>query len=513
MGHAVGIDVGSSNVKAALVAGDGTLVASTSRPLAMHRQGAVAEQDAESVWTAVVDAVVQLTGEHPAAASDVETLGVASQYSSIVPVAADGAALAPMRMYFDTRGTQLSMAVLERHPEAFTTWLERHGIPPVGSGLSLGHMLHLQHEDPSTHERTAAWLEPMDFVNLRLTGRATATQATAFAGQVCDNRSLGATAYDADLVRMAGIDADRLPPLVAVDATIGTLLPAVADRLGLPVGVTVTAGMNDSQAGAVATGAALGGRVGLAVGTTAVVLDTIDHLAVDLDHEVLSMPDAFPDRYLVWAENGVAGKAVEHLLDGILLASDALAEGRGGSGFDALDQVMAATSPGAGGVLFLPWLAGSLAPSADRHMRGGFLDLSLDTSRLDLVRAAVEGTAHNVAWLLPAVEQFTGRRADEIVFGGGAARSAGWAQVMADVLARPVSTLRDPGTATARAVALVALQRAGMLAAGDLASTVTTAATYEPDPSTRDLYAADQADFEAAFTALRPILTSRNRGR
>ena len=83
--------------------------------------------------------------------------------------------------------------------------------------------------------------------------------------------------------------------------------------------------------------------------------------------------------------------------------------------------------------------------------------LAASADRTDLVRAAIEGTAHNLAWLLPAVEAFTGRSTGEIVFGGGAARSHGWAQVVADVLDRPVSTLADPDSAGARATALLAL--------------------------------------------------------
>ena len=143
-------------------------------------------------------------------------------------------------------------------------------------------------------------------------------------------------------------------------------------------------------------------------------------------------------------------------------------------------------------------------------MRGGFLNLSLDARRIDLVRAAVEGTAHNLRWLLPFVEEFAGRAGDRIVFGGGAARSELWAQIVADVLERPVATLTHPDHAVARAAGLVGLQRVGALPAGDLADHVDVGATYEPDPATAELYAHRQAQFEAAFEALRPIHQALN---
>jgi xylulokinase len=394
---------------------------------------------------------------------------------------------------------------MERHPEAFEVWVERHGIPPIGSGLSLGHMLHLQHDRPDVHASTTAWLEVMDLVTLRLTGRITATQCTMFTGQVCDNRTLGVTEYDAELVAMAGVDADRLPPLIAPDGVVGEVLPEVAALLGLPAGVVVAAGMNDSHAGAYATGAFAEDITGLSIGTTAVLLDAIDHMAVDLDHEVLSMPSPLPGHYLVWAENGMAGKSVEHVLGELVHATDALGDHRAEEPFAALNAALAATDPGANGVLFLPWLTGSFSPSADRAVRGGFLNLSLDARRIDLVRAAVEGTAHNLRWLLPFVEAFSGQRGERVVFGGGAARSPMWAQIIADVLERPVATLNAPDHAIARAAGLVGLQRVGALPPGDLSDMVDVGETFDPDPTTSDLYGARQAQFEAAFEALRPL--------
>lgn len=508
MAHAIGIDVGTTNTKVVLVREDGRLVAAASRSIPLTRSGTAAEQDSEALWTAVEEALGELTATHPGPAGDVRAIGTCSQYSSIVPVDAAGRPTAPMRLYLDTRGTDRAMAVLRDHPDAFTTWIEHHGIPPVGGGLSLAHILHLQEDRPAVHEATDAYLEPMDFVNLRLTGRVTATQCTVFASQLCDNRSLGATTYDRELIAMAGVDATRLPPLIPADAVIAPVLPDLAAKLGLRTHTVVIAGMNDTHAGAFATGAYGENSGGLVIGTTAVLLDTVEHLAVDLDHEVLSMPSPVAGLYLVCAENGMAGKSVEHVLHELLRPEDAGPAAGAADPFASLDAVLEGTEPGAGGAMFLPWLAGSMAPRGDATMRGGFVNLSLDTRRIDLVRAAVEGTAHNLAWLLPAVEAFTGRRNDAVVFGGGAARSAGWAQVVADVLGVTVRTLRHPAHANARAVALVALRRAEGVAAADLGDLVELDATHQPDPPAHRLHAARQGPFEAAFDALRPIVAA-----
>lgn len=500
--EALGIDIGSTNVKVVLVGDDGSTLAAAHRPLTWSRDGDAAEQDAEAMWEAVRDALADVAASAGATAmASVGAVGLCGQYSSIVPVDAHGTPLAPMRLYLDQRGTAHCLAVLGRHEEAFLTWIERHPIPPVGGGLALGHLLAFQHDEPEVHERTAAYLEPVDYITARLTGTVAATQGSMFASQLIDNRSLGATAYDDELVAMAGVDARRLPPLVEVGGVVGTVLPHVADALGLEAAVPVITGMTDSCAGAHATGADTGGRVGIAIGTTGVVLSAVDALGMDLDHEVLAMPGLRTDRYLVSAENGIAGRAVEHVLAHLVHARDALGDHRAEDPFAGFDAALASSPPGARGVRFLPWLSGSMSPQADASMRGGFVGVSLDSERVDLVRATAEGVAHNLRWLLGPVEAFTGETADEVVLTGGAARSAAWSQVLADVLQRPVRTLQEPGHSGARAAAGWALEQLGHGRGHEIRFD----RTFEPDPATADVHAHAQAQFTAAFDALRPL--------
>src|SRR6185436_13562428 len=171
MAHAIGIDVGTTNLKVALVRDDAAIVGAAQRALAIDRGPDTAEQDAASLWEQLVDAVAEVTGAHPAGARDVAAVAVCSQYSSIVPVDADARPVAPMLMWQDQRGTDHSFAIMARHEDAFMTFAERHGIPPIGSGLSLGHILYLQLDRPEVHARTAAYVEAMDYATARLTGR------------------------------------------------------------------------------------------------------------------------------------------------------------------------------------------------------------------------------------------------------------------------------------------------------------------------------------------------------
>ena len=499
---ALGIDIGSTNVKVVLVRDDGTVLGSAHRPLAWARRGDAVEQDATAMVEAVLGALADVASHAgPYVMSQVGAVGLCGQYSSIVPVDDDARPLAPMRLYLDQRGTAHCFDILGRHEEAFLTWVDRHPIPPVGGGLALGHLLAFQLDDPVLHERTAAYLEPVDFISAQLTGVISATQGSMFASQLIDNRTLGVTAYDAELVAMAGVDPDRLPPLVEVGSVVGTVRPELAASLGLPLDVPVLTGMTDSCAQAYATGAEQHGRVGVAIGTTGVVLSSVGQLGIDLDHEVLTMPGLRTDRYLVSAENGIAGRAVEHVLDHLVHATDALGAHGSADPFDGFDAALAESPAGSRGVRFLPWLSGSMSPQADSLVRGGFIGVSLDSRRVDLVRAAAEGVAHNLRWLLEPVEAFTSQVTDEVVLTGGAARSAAWSQAIADVLQRPVRTLREPGHSGARAAAGWALECRGR-AQGDW---VRLDRAFDPDESTAEIHAHAQGQFTAAFEALRPL--------
>ncbi|HEY5170706.1 MAG TPA: FGGY-family carbohydrate kinase, partial [Acidimicrobiia bacterium] len=320
------------------------------------------------------------------------------------------------------------------------------------------------------------------------------------------NRSLDPPAYDDELVKLAGVDPTRLPPLVPIDSSVAMLLPDAARKLGLPRSATVYAGTNDTATAAVATGAFAPGRAGISIGTTSVLVDEVDAFRADLEHQIFSMPAPYRDRYVVCAENGLGGKVLEHVLRNLVYAVDELGDHHAADPFAALDGALRATRAGAGGAMFLPWLGGATAPQGDATMRGGFVNMSLETTRRDLVRAVVEGVAHNLRWLLRPVEEFTGHSIDEIALVGGAARSVAWCQILADVLDRPVIALAAPDVAIARATAALALQRSGAWSRADLDREPTSAARhFEPDPDHRSLFADRHEQFEAAYAALLPI--------
>ena len=504
------IDLGSSGVRVALVDAEGRTAGSATESLSMRLlPDGSAEQDAEEIWRALGGSV-ERAARLPEIRERVGAILCGSQYSSLVPVDAQGRPLAPMVLYLDTRGAAPTRELLRRRPELWKLWIERHGMPSPGSGSdSLAHMLWFQSERPEIHAAARAYLEPMDYVTARLCGRATANVCTLFPFLLTDNRRGSAGGWCDEMIDASGIDRAKLPELVAPDEVVGELRPEHAEAWGLPRGVRVFSAINDTQALTFGTASHAGDRLGVSIGTTLVPTTLVETMRADLRHFLLTQPAPIPDRHVLMAEGGLAGKALEFVLQGLIYASDALGDHRREDSFAALDAAVGASEPGAGGVLFLPWLTGVWSPAGDSKARGGFLNLGLGTRRPDLVRATLEGVGFQLRWMLPHVEALTGRRHPELVFGAGGARSDAWAQILADACDRPVHQLADPALTNCRGAAALAFHRLGH---ADLASAVERLVVrrcYEPRPALRALYDDLAGRFVLAHERLGPVFGGR----
>jgi xylulokinase len=507
------IDLGTSGCKAAVVSLAGQVVGSGRAPVeTIHLPDGGAEQDPRAAWSAVTTACRAAVGRAGVAARELRAVICTGQYSSVVPVGRDGRPVGNMILWLDRRGAPERLRRLPGYPRGADSplrllrWLRVHGLPPVAGGLTLAHLRYLKHAQPEVYQRAATFLEPTDYIALRLTGRATANACTAFMFLVTDNRRTGASGYDARLVRYAGIDADKLPELVPVDATVGAVLPEIALEIGVTPGIPVFTGLNDTQAGALGTAAFRGTHAAISLGSTSVMVTHAPRQRTDVRHAILSMPSPVPDTCLVMAENGAGAGGLDHLLgtlcpEGVEGAKDRYAR---------LQELVEGAPPGSGGVLYLPWMGGSMAPRADGRMRGGFLNIGLNTTRGELARAVLEGIALNLRWLRDPVEKFAGRRFSHFVLYGGGAASDAWSQIMADALDRPVHQTERPQSVAAIGAGLLAFERLGLLGFDDFASRVAIHRVYEPRLAHRELYQARAGQLVEAFRRTRPLFRALN---
>ena len=456
----IGIDLGTSEVKGALVGLDGTVL-ELGRAAYATATGADgrAEQDPRD-WYDAIGAVIRPWFAEPRPAGTeprlVEVLAICC--------VGQGPTLTPV----DAVGEPARTAI---------TWQDRRP-GEAGFGL-LSRIAWLAMADPDAVARARWLLSAWDAVGLWLSGEAAWTvqahEAAPSGGELAG----------------AGVREDRVPGGVAFGSRLGTLRPEAAERLGLPAGIPVVAGVNDGTASMLGAGLRDPGDA-VDTGGTSGGLGIYSAAPVSVPGLFLA-PAPLPGRWVVGGAMAALGASVDWLRGPIL----------GGLTLDELQVAAADVPAGASGLVFLPYLAGERAPVFDEAARGAFFGLTLAHDARHLARAVLEGTAfamRSVAEPLAAA----GAPIRELRITGRAGGSETWAQVKADVLGVPVAIPAVGDTAVLGAAILAA---AGIGAVPSLEDGVVAMTSVvrriEPDPATAPTYARAYAVYRGLFPALR----------
>jgi len=321
---------------------------------------------------------------------------------------------------------------------------------------------------------------------------------------------------------------------VPTDSVLGGLTDDAAGELGLLPGTTVVAGTGDLHSAAVGSGAVEDFAGHLYIGTSSWISCHVPFKKTVVQDNMASIPSGIPGKYLIADEHETGGACLTWLRDCVLYPDDGLSlagpdwgatglDEPGGTGpdcgrreapedaFARMNAAAAGVPAGANGVLFTPWLNGERSPVDDHTIRAGFHNMSLSTTRADLVRAVFEGVALNSRWLLGAVEKFAGRRFESLAFVGGGASSDLWAQIHADVTGRAIRQVADPVLANVRGAGLLALLSLGRVRLADIPSMVEIRAEYEPDPATSNMYRETAAEFVNLYKQTKGIHRRLNR--
>jgi xylulokinase len=496
--HILTIDLGTSGPKVAYFTVGGGYVAGEFEPveLVLEPPDGV-EQRPSDWWRAIELGSQRLAAANAVDAASIIAVSVTSQWSGTVAVDAEGVPLMNAIIWMDSRGARATRRVTRGRinvsgydPRKLKRWISLTGGVPSHSGKDpISHILWIEAERSEVARATHMYLEPKDWVNQRLTGRMVATYDSIAMHWLTDNRDPHRIDYSPALLRTAGIERSKLPDLIAATDILGPLLPDVAKVLGVPAGIPVIGGTPDVQSAAIGSGAVRDGEGHLYVGTSSWISGHVPEKKTDITRGIASLPSPLPGQYFIADEQETAGECLNFLRDALLWPRDAL--GTPSAPDDAyarIDALAASSPPGANGVLFFPWLVGERTPVDDHHLRAAWANLSLSTSRADLVRAVLEGVALNTRWLLGSVEKFRSGPFPWLNFIGGGANSPLWSQIFADVLGREIRAVVDPIRANARGAALLASFALGRLDLEGIATSVPVAATYLPNPALRSVY-------------------------
>jgi xylulokinase len=496
--YVLAIDLGTSGSKTALVSVTGEVVDFEYQevPLLLFPNGG-AEQRPQDWWQAIMSTSKRLIDKGLVSKDNIIAICCSTQWMGTVAVDRDGNPLMNAIIWMDSRGAKYVEA-LTKGPiriegydiRKLIKWIRFTGGAPAQSGKDpVGHILLIRNEFPDIYQRTCTFLEPKDYVNMCFTGKSAASYDSISLHWVTDNRDLSNITYNDSLLTITTLDREKLPDLKRSIDILGPIKKEIAEELGLNKDVQVVMGSPDIFAGAIGSGAVRDYEGHLYIGTSSWISAHVPFKKLDIFHSIASIPSAIPDKYLIANEQDTAGASLTFLKDNILCHEDELLREEAlPDVYKIFDRIAEKAPPGSNKVIYTPWLNGELTPVMDNSLRASLYNLSLSSTREDIIRAFFEGVAFNQRWSLKYVEKFMGRKMDPLLMVGGGATSNIWCQIHADVLNRTIKQVKDPIQANVRGAAFIASVALGYMAFDDIPDHIQVSHTYEPNRANRSIY-------------------------
>ncbi|AWM89017.1 xylulokinase [Microvirga sp. 17 mud 1-3] len=480
----LGIDVGTSAVKAVIVDEEQEVLAEASQPLAISRPRDLwSEQDPESWWEAVEGAVEALRASVPAAWADLRAIGLSGQMHGAVLLDDRDRPLRPAILWNDGRSFREAEELGRLHPHLSRAM----GVVPM-PGFTAPKLLWVARHEPEIFRAVGTVLLPKDYIRLKLTGERITDMSDAAGTWWLDE---AARAWSDEALAATGLDRRQMPGLVEGSAPAGFLRPDLAARWGLPSGIVVAGGAGDAAAGAVGLGATGDGAAFLSLGTSGQLFIATEAFRPAPDRLVHAFCHALPELWFQMAAmlNGASCLA---WLSGLLNRD-----------IDTLLRDAEASYRGPSQVLFLPCLTGERTPHNDPHARGVFFGLSPETTPAELAQAVLEGVAFSFADAKDCLVQAGAQLSKAGVIGGGS-RSAFWTRILADILDLPLVRLRGGEKGPAFGAARLAMLAATGAAPEAVCTAPPVLDRIVPDPERVERYGPRIEAFRRLYKALRP---------
>jgi len=496
--YILAIDLGTSGSKTALANAYGEIIDFEFQAVPLHLSpNGGAEQDPDDWWNAIMSTSKKLLGKGHVPMENIVAVCCSTQWAGTVALDREGNHLMNSIIWMDHRGEKYvrelvggPINIAGYSIGKIFKWIRMTGGAPSISGKDpVGHILLMKNEFSDIYNKTYMFLEPKDYINLRFTGKFAASYDSITDYWVTDTRDLSKIDYDEGLLKMTTLDRDKLPDLKRTIDILGPIKKEVADELGLRSDVQLVMGTPDIMAAALGSGAVRDGEGHIYIGTSSWISAHVPFKKTDLFHAMASIPSAIPDKYILVNEQETAGASLNFLRDNILYHKDELLKEEAEPDvFKVFDKIVSRVPPGSNKVIFTPWLNGERTPVEDNNIRAGLYNMSLKTTREDIIRAVFEGVAFNQKWVLKYVEKFVNRKMESLNLVGGGANSDVWCQIHADILDREIKQVKDPIQANARGTVFIAAVGLGYYGFDDIAKYVQIKDVYKPNTDNRGIY-------------------------
>lgn len=498
------IDIGTTGARCMIFDMSGRCVSSAYEEYGLvHVKTGWIEQSVPDLLAATDLACRRAIGAPGIDASKIASVGLSTQQCGTCAVDKSGNLIRPMLSWQDARATKEAGAIASH----FT--MERFksitGMPIMPNSV-IAKMLWLRTHEPATFERAAKWLQPQH-IALRHFGADDDFVDESEAGYY-GLWDVSARAWHPELLQFAGVTSSAFGLVVPAGTKVGQISASASQRTGLPRGASLCVGAGDAACSLVGMGATSPGMLSVTLGTAGLAALSIDAPRTELaeflvcGHPVLG----------VWFASGAslaAASAYRWFRDVFGQVEQDAAQRDGSNIFEKLNALCEQAPPASSGLLFLPYLNSAGTPHWNPQARAAFLGISQNHGRHHFARAVMEGVALEVQDMLKRFDQY-GLNIDSVRVGGGAARSALWTQIQANIYNRPVTRLKE-GETTALGAAILAGVGAGIFSsiAEGAKAMVCVSDTFEPQADQTARYADLYAAYEDAYRSLAPSTFSK----
>ena len=437
--YLLGMDLGTTNVKAMIMDEYGNVAASASRANTLIvPEPNNAEQDSNLWWKNTVEILQEVTQKSGSEiVKRIRGISVSSQTVTMLPVDAEGTPLRNAIIWMDGRSGKQLEYIIDRI--GFDRYVSIIGGQP-DTGFLPNKILWYKENEPELFAKTHKILQASSYINYKLTGKMTMDIDQAGKSQCLDMTSLQ---WSKEISRVIGADLNRLLPKPRqINEIIGTVTEEAAKETGLVSGIPVVAGASDAIASMYAIGLSRIGDAGESSGTSSLVFAGSMHQTpttlplVAKPGSIVGMPFIFD------APISASGASLKWYLDTLGQPEKEYAESNNISVFEHLNRLAADVIPGSNGLIFFPYLYGERAPLWNSHAKGMFIGISRDTTREEIIRSIFEGTAFALRHVMETIKD-AGGQATSLRITGGGAKSRTWSQIKASMLRMPIYILDE----------------------------------------------------------------------
>lgn len=420
------VDLGTTSVKVCAINEVFAILCYEAMEYSLITEGNRVEVEPETYWKVTKDAIIKVIANIDS--KKIEGITITSQGETMIPVDEKGVPLYNAVVWLDNRAEEQAEKIksIVKEEEFF----EHTGVPECNGLCPVSKLLWFKEKETKIYEKTKYFLLLEDYLIFKLIG-----------SYVTEKSLLSTTGYFnlitdcvwEELLDRIGIDSQKIPPVCECAKEVGMIQKEIATELNLPFDVRVVTGAMDQVCGAIGAGNLVQGMVTETTGTALCIGATVKKEAIETKYKIPVYRHYDKELFLLLPVCMSAGMALKWFKDNFCKEEEKQALKEGISVYDILNDYAMQAEILSGGMIFLPYLSGSIQPYYNPNLRGSFQNIGLHNNKNDFVRSIMEGIGYMLKENLLLLEEVTGEKTNKVISMGGGAKSPIWCEIKANI--------------------------------------------------------------------------------